>query len=92
MLFANALHFVPQADEVLARLTAWVKPGGRVVFIEYDRRAPSRWVPYPIPAAALPALAAAAGLSVPTITATRPSTYSGELYVAVATRAVSASR
>jgi ubiquinone/menaquinone biosynthesis C-methylase UbiE len=86
MLFANALHFIPDADEVLVRLTAWVKPGGRVVFVEYDRRASSRWVPYPIPAVALPALAAAAGLSAPTITATRPSAYSGELYVAVATR------
>ena len=29
-------------ERVLARLAAWVRPGGRVVFVEYDRRAASR--------------------------------------------------
>ena len=86
MLLANALHFVRDADVVLARLAAMVKPGGRVVFVEYDRRAASRWVPYPIPATRLRALAASAGLSTPTVTATRPSDYGGEIYVAVAER------
>lgn len=86
MLLANALHFVRDAVVVLARLAAMVKPGGRIVFVEYDRRASSRWVPYPIPVARLPALAASAGLSTPTIMATRPSDYGGEIYVAVAER------
>ena len=81
-LFANTLHFIPQADEVVARLASLVKPGGRVVFVEYDRRAPSRWVPYPIPSTRLPALAKSAGLSAPIITATQASAYGGELYVA----------
>ena len=75
ILLANALHFVPDAGVVLARLTKRLRPGGRVVFVEYDRRGASRWVPYPIPAAQLPALAASAGLSAPAITATRPSRF-----------------
>jgi ubiquinone/menaquinone biosynthesis C-methylase UbiE len=82
MLLANALHFVRDAEVVLARLAARVRPGGRVVIVEYDRRAASRWVPYPVPIARLPALADAAGLSTPTITATRPSLFGGTLYVA----------
>jgi len=86
MLFANALHFVSDAGVVLARLAAWLRPVGRVVVIEYDRRAASRWVPYPIPAARLPALVASAGLSAPAITATRPSSFGGVLYVAAADR------
>ena len=86
MIFANALPFVRDADAVLARLAAWVRPGGRVVFVEYDRRAASRWVPYPISADRLPALAASAGLSTPVITATRPSAFGGNLYVAAADR------
>jgi len=86
MIFANALHFVRDAEAVLARLAAWVRPGGRVVFVEYDRRAASRWVPYPIPADRLPALAASAGLSAPMITATRPSAFGGNLYAAAADR------
>ena len=75
MIFANALHFVREADAVLARLAGRVRPGGRVVLVEYDRRAPSRWVPYPIPTDRLPALAASAA-------------FGGTLYVAAADRAV----
>ncbi len=82
MLLANALHFVRDADVVLGRLAAWVRPGGRVVVVEYERRAASLWVPYPIPSTELPALAAAAGLSTPTITAARRSVFGGILYVA----------
>ena len=86
MLFANALHFVRDADVVLARLVALLRPGGRVVLVEYDRRAASRWVPYPIPITQLPALAASAGLSTPIVTATRPSLFGGTLYAAAADR------
>lgn len=88
MLLANALHFVQDADAVLTRLVALVRPGGRVVLVEYDQRAASRWVPYPIPIAHLPALAAAAGLSIPTVTATRSSAYRGILYAAAADRLI----
>ena len=86
MLLANALHFVRDQDAVLTRLVRHVRPGGRIVLVEYDRRAASRWVPYPIPVADLPALADAAGLSKPEVVGTRASAYKGVLYAAVATR------
>jgi SAM-dependent methyltransferase len=86
MLLANALHFVKDADEVLGRLVSTLRPGGRVVIVEYDRRETSRWVPYPIPRARLSTLAARAALSSPVVVASRPSEYQGELYVAVADR------
>ena len=86
MLFANALHFVQDPEVVMARLVGWLKPGGRVVLVEYDGRTSSRWVPHPIPSSRLPALAASAGLSAPTVTATRPSAFGGVLYVAAADR------
>jgi SAM-dependent methyltransferase len=91
ILLANALHFVRDAKGVLSRLVEDVRPGGRVIVVEYDRREASRWVPYPIPASRWPQLAESAGLVEPTITATRPSLYSGILYAGVATRAVNAS-
>ena len=84
MLLANALHFTRDAETVLARLVERLRSGGRVVLVEYDRRRASRWVPYPIPAAEWPALAASAGLSLPVITASRPSAFGGDLYVAAA--------
>ncbi len=86
ILLANSLHFVADAEAVLGRLVRLVRLGGRVVFVEYDRRAASPWVPYPIPAARLGSLAASAGLSTPAIIATRPSQFGGVLYVGVADR------
>jgi hypothetical protein len=82
MLFANALHFVREPPSVLTQLVTWLRPGGSVVVVEYDGRRANRWVPYPIGAAQLERVAAAAGLSQPVITATRPSAYGGTIYVA----------
>lgn len=88
VLLANALHYVREPEPVLARIVASLRPGGRIVLIEYDRRGPNRWVPHPIPKARLSELAAPAGLTAPVITATRPSAYGGDLYVAVMEKAV----
>ena len=87
MLLANTLHFVADAAAVLARLVARVRPGGSIVVVEYDGRSASRWVPYPIPPARLPVLAAAASLTPFTVTGTKASAFGGTIYVAVATRA-----
>jgi len=57
-----------------------------VVIVEYDRRRANRWVPYPIPAMRVAPLAIAAGLTAPTVVATRPSAFGGTLYVAAADR------
>lgn len=84
LLLANALHFVRDAEGVLGRLVRQVRPGGRVVIVEYDRRAASRWVPYPIRADRWPGLARAAGLTNARITARTPSQYAGDLYVGAA--------
>jgi SAM-dependent methyltransferase len=86
LLMANALHFVRDVTGVLSRLVQNVRGGGRVIVVEYDQRRASRWVPHPIPAASWPTLVAAAGLVDAAITATRPSMYSGILYVGAATR------
>jgi trans-aconitate methyltransferase len=82
ILAANSLHFVRDAEAVLERWITRLADGGRIVVIEYDRRAASRWVPYPMPPSRLAEIAKQLGLSEPRITATRPSEYSGELYVA----------
>jgi ubiquinone/menaquinone biosynthesis C-methylase UbiE len=87
LVVANALHFVADAEVVLARLGALVRPGGRVVIVEYDRRRGNRWVPYPIAADRLAGVVAAAGLLAPRIVATRPSAFGGMMYVAAADRA-----
>ena len=89
ILMANSLHFVSEAETVLARLAGWLRPGGRVVLVEYDRREASRWVPYPIPMSRVADLVERAGLSTPVLTGTRPSVFGGRLYAAVAERPLS---
>jgi trans-aconitate methyltransferase len=84
MLFANSLHFVKHAGALLAGFVQMLAPGGRVVLVEYDRRAASRWVPYPIAIASLQQLAAQAGLSKFRVVESRPSNYEGIIYCAVA--------
>ena len=88
ILLANALHFVPDASGTLARLVKLLRPGGRVVIVEYDRRAANPWVPYPIRSTRWPEIAAAADLVNPRETARRESMYAGELYAAVAEKSI----
>ena len=88
ILLANALHFVKTQEQgaLLARLANLLADDGRMVLVEYDRRATSRWVPYPIPIARLQELAAAAGLTRFTVSESRPSNYEGIIYTAHADR------
>ena len=82
VLLANALHFVAareQAD-VLARVARHVRPGGRIVLVEYENRAPSRWVPYPVTFARFRELARDARLGAPTRAGERDSAFGGEMW------------
>jgi ubiquinone/menaquinone biosynthesis C-methylase UbiE len=87
ILLANSLHYVRDPVPVLTHLARLLRPEGRVIAIEYDRRGANPWVPFPISIMRFEALAKSAGLSVPVITARRPSRFGGDLYVAVSTRA-----
>ena len=84
ILLANSLHFVADPDATLRRVARLLRPGGRAVFVEYDRRAASRWVPYPVSPDRLKELVVAAGFSAPAVVATTQSAYSGLIYVAYA--------
>lgn len=87
VVMANVLHFVADARGVLSRVAALLKPGGRLVLIEYEGRRPSRWVPHPVDSARFVELAVGAGFTPPRIATRRPSLFGGEIYVAVAGRA-----
>lgn len=85
VLLANALHYVAYDDQatVMRRIAALAGPRAPIVIVEYDRRSANRYVPYPITPTTLATVAAEAGLTPPTILATRPSQYSGTMYSAV---------
>lgn len=83
-LVANALHFVPVAEQAtaLAAVASHLRPGAPLVVVEYDGRGPSPWIPFPVPFARLAALATAAALGPPARVGARPSSYGGVLYAA----------
>jgi SAM-dependent methyltransferase len=87
ILAANVLHFVRDQVGLLARLRVALRPGGRLLVVEYEQAFPIPWVPYPLPFARLAALAPAAGFRPPAQVGTRRSPSSGRvLYAAVAAR------
>jgi ubiquinone/menaquinone biosynthesis C-methylase UbiE len=49
VLMANALHFVPYAQQIglLQRVKESLRPGGRLVIVEYDADRGNMWVPHP---------------------------------------------
>jgi ubiquinone/menaquinone biosynthesis C-methylase UbiE len=85
-LFANVLHFTPTPDTVLTQAAKLLKPDGRILVVEYDRRQANPWVPHPLPLGRLAEVARYAGLTAPREIARRPSAYHREMYLAVLQR------
>jgi SAM-dependent methyltransferase len=83
VLFANVLHFTREPEAVLAQAAGRLRPDGRIVVIEYDRRTPNPWVPHPLPFDRLADVAGRAGLGAPEEVARRPSAFHSEMYCVV---------
>ena len=47
ILMANSLHFVRDKAPVLALLRSYLRPGGRLLLVEYNADHGNMWVPYP---------------------------------------------
>ena len=83
IVMANSLHFVDDKAPLLRRLAAHVRPGGRVVLVEYNADAGNRWVPYPISFRTWAVLAERAGLADTRLLAEVPSRFLGSVYAAL---------
>jgi ubiquinone/menaquinone biosynthesis C-methylase UbiE len=84
LLMANSLHFVREKKPVLAGLVKLLKPGGRLMVVEYNTRRGNAAVPYPLDEWGFLALAEEAGLRQAGIVARIPSTFLGEMYAGMA--------
>lgn len=89
VLAANALHFVRNQDRVLHRILALLKPGGRLIVVEYDLKLPRPWVPHPLSFGRLGAIAGRLGIQPPTRIGERRSPSNGvTMYAALVLSAV----
>jgi ubiquinone/menaquinone biosynthesis C-methylase UbiE len=80
---ANALHFLRSKEATLASLLGYLKPGGRLIVVEYNVDRGNPWVPHPFSYQRWEEMARQAGFVHTEQLAVRPSRFLGEIYAAV---------
>jgi SAM-dependent methyltransferase len=85
-LMANSLHFVKDKPAVLRLIHGYLKPGGRLIMVEYNTDSGNMWVPYPFSFSTWAKLAAASDFVETRQLFVRPSRFLGEIYSAVSLR------
>lgn len=86
IVMANSLHFVRRKEPVLAAVRGWLRPGGRLVLVEYDADRGNPWVPHPLSYPTWERVAAESGFTDTRLLARRPSRYLGAIYSALSLR------
>lgn len=86
IVMANSLHYQRGKEPVLRLIVDYLRPGGRLILVEYNSDHGNRWVPYPLAYPAWAALARDCGFVDTCLLATRPSRFLGEIYSALSFR------
>jgi SAM-dependent methyltransferase len=82
IVMANTLHFQRAKDGALALALGYLKPGGRLLLVEYNSDHGNVWVPYPLSYPTWETLASANGFVQTRLLATTPSRFLREIYSA----------
>jgi SAM-dependent methyltransferase len=83
-IMANSLHFHPKKRPILTRVAALLKPGGRLIVVEYNASRGNYAVPYPLHESEFLSLTEAAGMQQARIISHIPSSFLGEMYAGLA--------
>lgn len=83
VVMANSLHFHRAKEPVVQLLRSYLKPGGRLILVEYDTDHGNTWVPYPLSFETWHLLARSCGLANTRLLATVPSRFLGRIYSAL---------
>jgi SAM-dependent methyltransferase len=86
VVMANSLHFQRDKLPVLRLVLSALKPGGRLLLVEYDTDRDNHWVPHPLAYPTWEALAGQAGFVDTRLLATVPSWFLGRIYSALSRR------
>jgi ubiquinone/menaquinone biosynthesis C-methylase UbiE len=84
-LMANTLHFQQQKGPVLGLIRTYLRPGGRLIVVEYNLDRGNTWVPYPFSYQTWDTIARSNGFINTRLLARRPSRFMGEIYSALST-------
>lgn len=82
-VMANSLHFQRRKEPVLRLVRGMLKPGGRLVLVEYNADRGNWWVPYPLSYPTWEALAQANIFVETRLLTTQPSRFLREIYSAL---------
>ena len=83
VVMANSLHFVRDKQPVPESVHAMLKPGGRLIIVEYGADRGNPWVPHPFVYEQWETMAARAGFRNTRLLKTVPSRWLGSMYSAV---------
>jgi ubiquinone/menaquinone biosynthesis C-methylase UbiE len=83
IVMANSLHFVEDKTRVLALVRGYLRPGGRLILVEYDSDRGNAWVPHPISFETWKELASESGFVDTRKLATVPSRFLRQIYSAL---------
>jgi SAM-dependent methyltransferase len=86
IVMANSLHFERDKLSVLRLVGGYLRPGGRLVLVEYDTDHGNRWVPFPLSFRTWTVVAAEAGFRDTQRLASVPSRFLGSIYSALSFR------
>ena len=83
IVMANSLHFLRDKERVLGSVRSMLRPGGRLIVVEYGTDHGNPWVPYPFSFEAWKLMAARAGFEKSRLLRTIPSRHLGSMYSAL---------
>ena len=85
IVMANSLHFARDKEPVLKSVLAMLRPGGRLIVVEYGTDHGNPWVPHPFSYGQWELMAARAGFERTRLLRTIPSRHLGSMYSALST-------
>jgi SAM-dependent methyltransferase len=83
IVMANSLHFVRNKEPVLESVHGMLRPGGKLIVVEYGTDRGNPWVPHPFTYERWQRMAAQAGFERTRLLRTIPSRHLGSMYSAV---------
>ena len=83
IVMANSLHYVRDKRALLQRIHAYLKPGGRLLLVEYNVDRGNLWVPYPLSYPTWEGLARQNGFGDTQLLEKVPSRFLNEMYSAL---------